>query len=666
MATCWLGTSAADMVVGQRFTSIEDLDGKFFAVVSETSAKAMGIGIPNHGSGWDMYFGTYNEAYASNACYYKISAAQGDGVGGYYYLQAYNSAGSLYNMSWAEGGYFNSQTGTGGYFALGLKGQNGQDALNHAVWEITVSEGKFALKNIGTGKYLHDDQSSNTYSDPFYFTFCTLIEDPLPAAQEKYNTLKEKYLAINLELDVTDADALFADAATVEEVQDAIDVLVSTFGSSLANETSLTGLIANPSFESGFIGWTNKGMATQGNKVFGGTTGDTYCEAWQPNGTKGVSQALTLPQGLYRMSANSLAHGVTSAKLYAGSKEKAKTIVDAANTYTFEFHVSGGGDVAIGFEGVGTSAGDSWICVDNFQLTYIQNMTAEEFAEYEANKEALEAYNNAFAAAQAFLGTIPSTANTNLQNIITDNTLVDGSTTEQYNAAATALNAAATAVQPLVTPYAVYLDTKDAVVTMKDADTYTGADAKSTLEGVITTTSSNVEEATNASTITTQTADLVEAAKDFVKSVTIKSDQCLDLTCLIKNPHFKYGEGGSGKVAADWTLESGQVTEHRLLTHNFEAWHARFNLNQTITDLPKGTYKVTLQGFARHDNASVTDKTSLYCGPVSQIIKDIKSEYSTTSFYSSEQASMGDNNRDIHYQKDDEDVCQPNGMTGAY
>ncbi len=428
-----------------------------------------------------------------------------------------------------------------------------------------------------------------------------------------------------------------------------------------ADGCDMTPCIINPSFESEFIGWSYN-MAIQNNTSFA-KDGNLYVERWQPNGIFGISQTINVPAGVYRLSAKCLARGVISAKIYGGSEETSITIEDASNTYSVDFNCAD--KATIGFEGEGDGAGSSWLCVDNFQLTYVRQLTAEEI-EVIAKENAKAAYDEALAAAQAFEeGTIPSTTYSDLQTVITNNTLEDG-TSSEYNTAATALNAAAIAAQLLVTPYAVYLDTKDAVVTMKDADTYIGADAKSILEGVITTTSSNVEEATDPSTITTQTENLLDAAKNFVKTVTIESDQCLDLTCLIKNPHFKYGEGGSGKVAADWTLESGWVTEHRLQTHNFEAWHAHFNLSQTITDLPKGTYKVTLQGFARHDNASVTDKTSLYCGPVSQIIKDIKSEYSTTSFYSSEQASMGDNNRDTKYQKDNVDVYQPNGMTGAY
>lgn len=648
---------AADKVVGERFTSLQNLNGKLFAVVDETSSKAMGIGVAGHNNGWDMYFGTYNEAFASNACYYKIEQAQGEGVSNYYYLRTYNSNGNMYT-AWKDAsqfGYFNSQTGTGGYFALGLEGRNGQDALNHAVWEITVSEGKFAIKNIGTGKYLHADQLSNTYSDPFYFTFCTLIDDPKPAAIEKYNTLKAKYLEINSGL-VHDVSSL--ENLDLEGVQDAIAELVSIFENSLSDNTNLTALITNPSFESnGLSGWTNNGMQAQGNKTFGGTVGDTYCEAWQPNGTKGISQTLTMPKGVYRLTANCLARGVTSAKLYIGNQETAITVADASKNYRVDILSTQNGDIVIGFEGVGTGAETSWLCVDNFQLSYIGDMTSEEFEAYEALTEASEAYDVALADAQSIAqNSIPETAYSNLQTTINNNTVTNG-TTEQYNNAASALSTATTAALALVDPYAEYLEKKDNATAMKDADTYIGADAKTTLEGVINTTATNVEAATTVAAIETEITNLVAAAKTFVTSVTIKANQCLDLTCLLTNPHFKRG---GGTDATGWTLESGSVGERRASTHNFEAWHRTFNLSQTIANLPVGTYKVTLQGFARHDGSDI-NKTNLYCGIVNQIIKDINDEYSTTSLISGK-PNMGDGNG----ESNTDGKYRPNGMSASY
>lgn len=174
-----VANAATKYVVDQKFTSVAALEGQQFAIVDETpeTPTAMGIGISGHGNGWDMYFGTITEAYSSNACFYKLEAAQGEGLDGYYYLRTYKADGTMYT-AWGDTsnmGYFNSQPATGGCcFALGLNNQNGQDGLNLAVWALEENEGKFALKNIGTGKYLHADNLPAKYDDAFYFTFCTL------------------------------------------------------------------------------------------------------------------------------------------------------------------------------------------------------------------------------------------------------------------------------------------------------------------------------------------------------------------------------------------------------------------------------------------------------------------------------------------------------------
>lgn len=187
-------------------------------------------------------------------------------------------------------------------------------------------------------------------------------------------------------------------------------------------DTDWTAVIANPSFETGnFDGWTNEGMATQSNTSFE-KDGTYYAEAWQPNGTKSVRQTISeLPSGVYRLSAKSKARGVTSAKIFANGIDKAITISDATAAYSVEFACDANADVEIGFEGVGTGAGSSWLCVDNFTLTLVSSglpdvepVTGKMNAEiasaqataietYEANKTVANynAASAAIAAAQA-------------------------------------------------------------------------------------------------------------------------------------------------------------------------------------------------------------------------------------------------------------------------
>jgi len=245
--------------VDQKFTSIAELDGKFFAVVDETPATptAMGIGVSGHNNGWDMYFGTITEAYNSNACYYKLEAAQGDGLDGYYYLRTYKADGNMYT-AWGNNtnmGYFNSQPATGGCcFALGLNNQNGQDGLNLAVWAIEVSEGKFSLKNIGTGLYLHSDSQPAKYEDAFHFTFCTLKEAPQtdPLADQK-DALTEAIALGKMYNAVAYTEASFATlTAAVSAGETALADAAATAESLTAAATAITDAIGGLTLADGY------------------------------------------------------------------------------------------------------------------------------------------------------------------------------------------------------------------------------------------------------------------------------------------------------------------------------------------------------------------------------------------------------------------------------
>ena len=211
--------AATEYEIDQKFTSISDLEGQAFAIVDASLATptAMGIGVSGHGGGWDMYFGTITETYNSNACFYQLEAAKGEGLEGYYYLRTYKSDGTMYT-AWGDTnsmGYFNSQPATGSCcFALGLNGQNGQDGLNLAVWALEkLNTGEFALKNIGTGLYLHADNLPAKYEYPFYFTFCTLkakeVNDSLPAGEGNPTVVVEDSVLL------AEAKALAADADAV-------------------------------------------------------------------------------------------------------------------------------------------------------------------------------------------------------------------------------------------------------------------------------------------------------------------------------------------------------------------------------------------------------------------------------------------------------------------
>ena len=402
MAMMGLSVNAADYKIDQRFATIDDLDGKYFAVVDESSSTAMGIGITGHGNGWDMYFGTYAEAYASNACYYKLEAAQGDGVEGCYYLRTYKSDGTTMYTAWGNPsnmGYFNSQTADKSCcFALGLNGQNGQDGLNLAVWSIEVSEGKFALKNKGTGLYLHADNLPAKYEDAYYFTFGT-IED-FDQLKADYNALKDQVLALDDDatifsgeatIDISAAETAIDAASSRAEIDAAMDLLrqaalafVTTVTVNDGKYFDLTNLwIVNPSVRSNTNGWTADG--TPNGSYSWGVCNYNECEFYQQNFD--FYQTLTLPKGTYEFGVTGFHRaGNHSTYFYAGedkilvpgvessvvnSMAQAQTYFDAGNgKVSLKFALEDASNtMKIGIVNTDTET-DKWTIFRDFTLHY--------------------------------------------------------------------------------------------------------------------------------------------------------------------------------------------------------------------------------------------------------------------------------------------------------
>lgn len=249
------------------------------------------------------------------------------------------------------------------------------------------------------------------------------------------------------------------------------DAAVTAIGGQ--NTADVTSIIANPSFESDFTGWTNTGsMAIQTNTSFS-KTGSKYAEFWQPNGTKGVSQVISvMPAGVYVLTADVKARGVTSAKIFAGSTETSMNIGDFQNTYSATVEIADKGAFAIGFEGVGTGAGSSWFALDNFTLTYYKSIA-----------------NLPYTLATGKMGTDKAAAQT-----AAETTFIDDPTIANYNA----LLAAIAEAEVSVANYAALKTAIDKAEAVKVANNFVTADATTAFTSEITT-------ATNAWTNVTYT-----------------------------------------------------------------------------------------------------------------------------------------------------------------
>lgn len=442
--------------------------------------------------------------------------------------------------------------------------------------------------------------------------------------------------------------------------------------------------IVNPNIDGDANGWTtykSTGYYSGGPMK---PSNDAF-EFWAPtmdenNAIKEFDyyQTITeLPTGAYSITASMLnsTNGEANAEwnsegqcgVYGKTASDEKIALVTVNSETYASYTTDvilvvDGNLRIGVKNIRPRTGQ-WFSADDFKLTYSRQLTAEE-EETIAKANAVEAYNEALAAAQAIEdGSIPSTAYSSLQSVITNNTLNDG-TSSEYNAAATALSEAAAAAQPLVAPYTAWKTLKaqaDVLVAVSTNDT----DENATLASAISTQNTSVEAATAASTITTATSTLKTAMVTYATTAQPTNDECFDLTFMIVNPDFTEGTADN---PTGWTANYPTAPENsgwharelRASTHNFEAYRQQFTLSQTIPNLPKGTYKVTLQGFTRHDGDD-KDKTNLFCGVANQKVKEISEEYSTTSLISGK-PTMGDTNGEAV----DNGQYRPNGMSASY
>ncbi len=354
------------------------------------------------------------------------------------------------------------------------------DALDAAVAKVTALEGNVpttvyntayavVVANTGANKpgtaseyetAIAAIENAATTASAFVSTFATWkamkADAEVMQAVENTNSEANATLASAITTQATAANA----ATTTEGIETATAALKTAMRTyfdaakpTSGNTFNVTFTLNNPSFESNFTGWTNSGMATQGNTSFG-KTGNIYVESWQPNGTKSVKQTLTnMPTGQYRISADIKARGVTSAKIFGGSEETAVTIADAENNYSVDFVYTGSSDFIFGFEGVGTGEGASWIALDNFTLTYLRELTVAE---------AKEGLNDAISTANAIV-----TAKANVGSGVFQipesawSTLSDAKTTAQgvYNDSEATVSAVQTATSDLNTAIETYNNT---------------------------------------------------------------------------------------------------------------------------------------------------------------------------------------------------------------
>ena len=148
--------------------SLSEITSQPFAMVSKDSQK-MFYSSTAQNLGYDEALTVINDKSING---YMFVAEPISGRSGCYLLKSLLLNGNDYIMWTGKPGYLNSQAADQWCcFILGLENQYGQDIKDGAVWEIKYEEGKgFALKNMGTGKYLRDAAPAK-YDAPAYIDF---------------------------------------------------------------------------------------------------------------------------------------------------------------------------------------------------------------------------------------------------------------------------------------------------------------------------------------------------------------------------------------------------------------------------------------------------------------------------------------------------------------
>ena len=617
-----LGSSvyADEYDVDTRFTSVAALNDQLFAIVNETEEKAI-----YNSNNQNLEYKDYATAVTGAAYLWKIhslSAESDENVISCYTVEAVKADGSSITIwdnrtplvlnSGKEGGF-------NGCFVLNNGTQYGTDDQYCGIWEIAYVDGQgFTLKNKKRGGYFSGKDAAPTGDTPIYWTFCTLKKlTEAESARKRYNKVKALILSVNNNVDISNAESL-ASSDNAEVVESAIPALYTALANYLTNSGSndeVTSVyVVNPSFEDGLSGWTNNGMANQGNTSFE-KDGVIYCEAWQPNGTKSVSQVIKgLPLGKYRLSAKSKARGVASAKLYAGKVKTAIEISDNTKAYNVEFVCND--QITIGFEGVGTGAGNSWLCVDNFQLTYVAPATEQDLADFNFAVEK-GIFEETLDAAKTYEEntSIPTAAKNTLHGVIDANDKTFD-TTEEYTAAIANLNNAVAAANQFVKPYADFKTLKANADDLVSAGT-DNPTGQSTLSGVITTQSNNVEAATTAEAVNAAFTALKGQMTTYANSSNpLGKDAQFNITFMLTNPDLSKCEGW--KPADGWYNDQNQPTQNSQVMNTnqsvayqkdktkyamYEYWSNSteptegYVVYQKVT-LPEGTYKMAALAFA--------------------------------------------------------------------
>lgn len=401
---------------------------------------------------------------------------------------------------------------------------------------------------------------------------------------------------------------------------------------SVSSPTDMTYAITNPGFEYlNWTGWTNEGFnLITNNDNIGGKSGVAYIEYYKWGGlenNKYISQTLTgLDNGLYEVTVFGHQQQGTpndGVKLYANSDYT--YIGSTTQDYSVRTTVSNN-ELIIKIQTEGSTA--NWTAFDKFRLKFY----GDPLKAYQDLLDA--AVNTAQALIDGAAGSaISAAAKAAWQAVVDANDNDDKAFTEEsdFNTAIANIEAANTNYQTMAAPYASFNALKTAANAIAAVDYKETTDGShNTFANAITAQTKAADDATSAADITAATNALIAAIKTYIAGAEPANDgEYFDITCLMVNPNFDDSHNGWSYLSAPGVNWS-----------NCEYYESEFDINQTVTGLPTGSYSLSVQAFQRpgwagdvyNEYISGTDNASsvLYINSITSNVKNIAADAQDT------------------------------------
>ncbi len=388
--------------------------------------------------------------------------------------------------------------------------------------------------------------------------------------------------------------------------------------------TDITSMMSNAAVAS-TTGWTNG--ATASGQKYTDAPDNFYLDS--NSGEKNMSQDVNLPAGYYLMKCATRASTTANANVYVYSYETSDNVGIANNhkegnsgnllengwawTYV-PFTLAADCKVGIGFY---SNCSSTWAGADDFHLTYYTSelaMKQGHLAQVVADANAWgDKVTTTIALETALAASAPSCS-----TVSECNTAISNLTTTIANARASEV------------AYADFVRVKagaDAMALVAN----TNPTATTTLTSASSAQSSAAEAATTLAGVNTAISTLRTAIKTFISSAEPSNDgEYFDITCLMANPDFATGD------ASGWTYDSAPGVNGS----NCEYYQTEFDINQTVTGLPTGSYSLNVQAFQRPGEASTvytaytggTDNATsvLYINSITSKVKNIAADAQTS------------------------------------